>query len=174
VPKIQPTTALLTGLKAYLEKYIRQHYPRLPIVNSWLDERGAFADCQLGKQLMIRFRLPKDAPLGARPLFSQVTKGEVVVWSYLTDYRPTVKWGQTVRVHLHDFRGEVYWLIHVQSGEPYDIVDRVTYLNNLELSPESSTIAKALVARLWGMTTALTRLEKRWLAKKQDEFLAGK
>lgn len=165
-------SALFTGLVAYLKKYIEGHYhPQLRIDKTFIDQRGAFAFCLLdvgGKTYTIRLRLPHNAPIGARPLFDSMYLGEQLLWRYSVDYRPNVPWGEQRRVHLYHFSG-VHFLIHVLAGTPYDVIEKVTYLNGDDPSPELAAMLRIHVAKLWGMTTTISKAERRVLSALQKK-----
>lgn len=170
-------TAQLSGLGTYLSGYVRKHYPNLRVVESFTDARGAFAICALPRgdtQLLIRLRVPLNAPVNARPLFDSVYNGNELLWRYSNDYRPTVPWGEQRRIHLYEMAG-VDTLVHVVAGSPVDIIEKVTALNGGDFSsPTLGAFLRVHVAKLWGMTTQLRKAERRGLMQLQREGLANK
>ncbi len=167
-------TAQLTGLLPYLKGYVTRHYRSLRITESFMDARGAFVMCAIqsgGVEYTIRLRVPLNAPVAARPLFDSVYHKEKLLWRYSVDYRPGVPWGEQRRVHLYEF-AEVHTLIHVTAGTPYDIIDKVTAINGGDLSSlQLTAILRLHVAKLWGMTTTITKPERKVLANLQRESL---
>lgn len=172
-----PQTAQLSGLGTYLSGYVRKHYPNLRVAESFTDSRGAFAICALQRgeaELLIRLRVPLNAPVNARPLFDSVYNGKELLWRYSDDYRPTVPWGEQRRIHLYEMAG-VDTLVHVIAGSPVDIIEKVTALNGGDFnSPTLAAVLRVHVAKLWGMTTTLRKAERRELAKLQKDGLTDK
>ncbi len=165
--------AILTGLKPYLEGYVRKHWPGLEMVEGYLDERGAFVHCAMnikGKEFIIRLRVPKDAPIDARPLFDSVLYKGKVLWRYNDDYRPNIPWGERIRIHMFRFEG-LFLLAHVKWGEPFDVVEKVTYLNGAALPEIESILSKLLVAKLWGMTALISKKERKELQQRNIKSL---
>lgn len=153
--------------KAYLLRYVAKYYPRLQPIDSFIDERGAFVYCALsakGKEWIIRLRLPSNAPEKAIPLFDCLTQGGVEIWRYSLDYRPNVPWGEQHRAHLFDFQG-FHTVMIVVAGSPRDIIESATHLNGEPLMPELAAVLRTKVAYLWGMTTTVSKAERRSLAR---------
>ena len=161
--KSSKQTAQFTGLVAYLKGYVRKHYPKLEPKHVFLDPRGAFAYCSFvvaGVEHQIRLRVPLNAPVGARPLFDSLYSGDELVWRYSVNYQPNVPWGEQRRIHLYEFGG-VYLQVHVKAGTPYDIVEQVILLNGTGLTLGIATMIRVHVAKLWGMTTTLSKQERK-------------
>jgi hypothetical protein len=161
---------LLTGLLKHLKAYVGKNFPRLVYVDSFIDDRGAFARYALSvneRMLILRMRIPNNAPPYARPLFDSLYYNDQLVWRYSVDYRPNVPWGEQRRIHLYHFEG-FHVLIHVVSGSPRDIVEQVNHINGGVMAPELSAILRVHVARLWGMTTPISKAERRVLRALQQ------
>ncbi len=174
--KSSQQTAQFTGLVEYLKKYIPRHYPLLVPQKTFLDPRGAFAFCPFvvgGEEFQIRLRIPKNAPVGARPLLDSIYRGEVLVWRYSVNYQPNVPWGEQQRIHLFEFTNLLFQ-VHVKAGTPYDIVEQVTLLNGKELPLGIAIMLRVHVAKLWGMTTTLTKAERRERQRLMKEGLSAK
>lgn len=166
-----------TGLATYLKKYVATHYPNLRVLESFTDLRGAFVKCSVSArdvEYQVRLRVPANAPVGARPLFDSVYQGDKLIWRYSVDYRPNVPWGEQRRIHLYELAG-VNSLVYVTAASPVDIIEKVTSINGDDFN--SITLVAFLrvhIAKLWGMTTEISKVERRDLARLQIEGLAQK
>ncbi len=162
-------------LMTYLTRYVAKYYPRLTVTDSFIDQRGAFVYCPVtrgGKVYRIRLRLPFNAPVQSIPLFDSLLLGEEVVWRYSVNYRPNVPWGEQHRVHLYHFEG-FHVLMYVVGGSPRDLIERATHVNGSELRPELAALLRTKVAQLWGMTTTITKAERRKLLELEKQGMTS-
>lgn len=158
--------AFMANMPTYIREYAVTHYPRLTVDKVFVDERGAFACCGLGvsgQQYMVRLRLPRNAPPGARPLFDSLYLGDKLVWRYVDNYKPNVPWGEQRRIHLCQFE-TMFVMVHVVAAFPQDGVVRVSYVDDKDFTPELATALRIHIARLWGMVAVVTKAERRVLA----------
>jgi hypothetical protein len=59
----------------------------------------------------------------------------------------------------------------VVAGSPRDIIESATHINGDPLLPELAAILRTKVAYLWGMTTTISKAERRRLTKLSNEGL---
>lgn len=178
-----------TNPQEWLKRYIQKHFSN--IYRSYVQTTGdgAEAFCILQNRTMFRLFVPRQAPVDARPLCSNVrylsrkvpnVLGDPQqwwgkanhVWSFEEDCLEHVGLAEKVRVHLHCLEG-VYMLVHVKEGRP-DELYRVSRIGDQSFSPEVAVWTKMFVAKLWGYKATYDSSEQRLLKRMQKRSASTK